>query len=77
MQGHIQVKIEEPTHWFGRREPLLHNKDIVTHSCNTFIIVLQRSLTGTHRYVLQVSVVTHNTCYVKLCYRIFFFVTQT
>ena len=32
--------------------PLQQNIDIITHFCNTFIIVLQRSLIVTQNYVL-------------------------
>ena len=48
--------------------PLLQNKDIVTHSRNTSINVLQRNFVGTQNHVLQTVVVTHSVCFIKMCY---------
>jgi hypothetical protein len=50
----------------SRSLTLLQNIDSATLSCNTFINVLQRSFMGTQNFVLQASVVTHSTRFVKL-----------
>jgi hypothetical protein len=44
---------------------LLQNTDIVTYSCNTFVIVLQEVFIGTQHYVLQINVVTHSGSFTK------------
>jgi hypothetical protein len=43
--------------------PLLQNLVSVTHVCNTFMNVLQRSFIGTQSYVLRMKMVTHITKY--------------
>ena len=48
---------------------VLQNIDKVTHPCNTYVDVLQSCFVETQNYALQMNVVTHRACFIKLCYK--------